>query len=186
MKNKKILGGSLSAIFVLLAGSIYANLDLKMQRNNSPYTEASQATNINKNQQQSEKSTDTVKTATEAGPRGVVEYGESYSSIEEVAAYLDTYEELPPNYITKNEAEALGWVSSEGNLWEVTDQMSIGGDYFGNYEGQLPEEDEYREADVNYQGGYRKAERIVYSDDGDIYYTPNHYKSFNQLYEGDY
>lgn len=120
-----------------------------------------------------------------SNPNDFIEFGEAYSSTDEVAAYLNVFEELPPNYLTKAEAKELGWVSSEGNLWNVTAQMSIGGDYFGNYEGLLPEEDSYREADVNYKGGYREAERIIFSDDGDIYYTPDHYQTFELLYKGD-
>lgn len=78
----------------------------------------------------------------------------------------------------------LGWDAQEGNLWEVTDRMSIGGNRFGNREKQLPEADgrQYYEADVNYQGGYRGAERLVYSNDGLIFYTKDHYESFEQLY----
>ena len=98
-----------------------------------------------------------------------------YYSTEDVALYLYTYGELPDNFITKKEAQKLGWDNKKGNLWEVADGMCIGGDYFGNYEGLLPEEDDYT-------GGYRGAERIIFSDDGDIYYTGDHYKSFEQLY----
>lgn len=105
-----------------------------------------------------------------------------YYSTEDVALYLYTYGELPDNFITKKEAQELGWDNKKGNLWEVADGMCIGGDYFGNYEGLLPEEDEYTECDVNYEGGYRGAERIIFSDDGDIYYTGDHYESFEQLY----
>ena len=72
-----------------------------------------------------------------------------YTSEADVARYLHTYDELPHNYLTKSEARDLGWESSEGNLWEVTDQMLIGGDYFGNREGLLPEDRDYFEADVN-------------------------------------
>lgn len=111
-----------------------------------------------------------------------VEEGGSYTTPEEVALYLHTYGELPDNFITKKEAEELGWDSKEGNLWEVAEGMSIGGDKFGNREGLLPEEDTYHECDVNYTGGYRGGERIVYSEDGDIYYTADHYESFEQLY----
>ena len=111
-------------------------------------------------------------------------YGESYSAPEAVAAYLYEWEELPPNYITKNEAEKLGWQSNKGNLWDVAEGMSIGGDKFGNREGILPEGENYRECDVNYAGGYRDAERLVYStDDFDIYYTSDHYESFEQVYD---
>jgi guanyl-specific ribonuclease Sa len=107
-----------------------------------------------------------------------------YTSVEDVALYLYLYGELPSNFITKKEAQDLGWVSSEGNLWEVTDHMSIGGDKFGNYEGLLPEASgrQYYECDVNYEGGYRGDERIVYSNDGLIYYTDDHYKTFTLLY----
>ena len=118
---------------------------------------------------------------------GVTE-GQSYSTKDEVAAYIHQFNELPPNYLTKDEAEELGWDNSEGNLWEVTDGMSIGGDYFGNREGLLPKQSgrTYYEADIDYDGGYRGAERIVYSNDGLIFYTDDHYESFEQLYgEGD-
>ena len=114
--------------------------------------------------------------------------GERYSDPERVAAYLHAYGELPPNFIRKDEAKALGWDSARGNLWDVTDGMSIGGDRFGNREGLLPEADGrvWYECDVNYAGGFRGAERIVYSNDGLIYYTADHYESITLLYgEGD-
>ena len=114
----------------------------------------------------------------------LVEYGYDYSTPEEVALYLYVFVELPPNFLTKAEARELGWVSSEGNLWEVADGMSIGGDVFGNREGLLPEEDDrvWYECDVNYYGGFRGGERVVFSDDGLIYYTGDHYESFELLY----
>ena len=114
---------------------------------------------------------------------GVDEDGE-YSSKEEVAEYIYLYGHLPSNYITKNEAKELGWVNKEGNLWDVAPGMSIGGDYFGNYEGVLPEEDgrDYHECDIDFDGTYRNAKRIVYSNDGLIYYTEDHYESFELLY----
>ncbi len=108
----------------------------------------------------------------------------TYTSKEDVAAYLHEYGHLPSNYLTKKEAKALGWVSSEGNLDEVAPGMSIGGDYFGNYEGTLPEADgrNYHECDIDFDGTYRNAKRIVYSDDGLIYYTEDHYETFELLY----
>lgn len=110
--------------------------------------------------------------------------GQSYSTKDEVAAYIHQFQELPPNYLTKDEARDLGWDNADGNLWEVTDRMSIGGDYFGNREGLLPKKQgrTYYEADINYQGGYRGGERIIYSNDGLIFYTGDHYESFEQLY----
>ena len=110
-----------------------------------------------------------------------------YTSKEDVALYIHTYDKLPNNFITKNEASDLGWKSNVGNLWDVTDRMSIGGDKFGNREGLLPKEDgrQYYECDINYEGGHRGAERLVYSNDGLIYYTQDHYDSFELLYGDD-
>ena len=110
--------------------------------------------------------------------------GQAYSSKEEVAQYLHLYGELPPNFLTKKEAETLGWDSREGNLWDVTDHMSIGGDVFGNREGRLPKKSgrKWYECDIDYEGGFRGAKRILYSSDGLIYYTEDHYETFERLY----
>ena len=110
----------------------------------------------------------------------------SYTSKDEVALYIHTYGHLPENYITKDEAYDLGW-KSEGTLDEVAPGMSIGGDYYGNYEGVLPDEPgrEYHECDVDYESGNRNGKRIVYSNDGNIYYTEDHYNSFEHLYGDD-
>lgn len=109
---------------------------------------------------------------------------EKYTTPEDVSKYIHIYNKLPSNFITKKEAMEFGWESNKGNLWEVADQMSIGGDTFGNREGNLPKEDgrKWYECDVNYKGGFRGAERIVYSNDGLIYYTVDHYETFIQLY----
>ena len=116
-------------------------------------------------------------------PELIDEYG-WYDAPEDVAEYIHTYGKLPENFISKNEARDLGWVSSEGNLWDVAYGMSIGGDKFGNREGLLPDAKgrTWYECDVNYSGGFRGDERIVYSNDGLIYYTDDHYESFTQLY----
>lgn len=108
----------------------------------------------------------------------------SYTLTEDVAEYLHIYGKLPSNYITKNEALKLGWDSDKGNLWDVTDKKSIGGDSFGNREGKLPKGDGRRwfECDVNYGGGFRGGERIVYSNDGLIFFTDDHYNTFKRLY----
>ncbi len=107
-----------------------------------------------------------------------------YYYVEEVALYIATYGHLPSNYITKDEAQELGWVSSKGNLWKVAPGMCIGGDRFGNYEGQLPTKKgrRYTECDVNYEGGYRQTDRIIFSNDGLVYYTEDHYETFTLLY----
>lgn len=112
-----------------------------------------------------------------------VEEDDWYDSMEEVAVYLTLYGELPDNYLTKAEAEALGWRSSRGNLWDVAEGMSIGGDRFGNYEGLLPEAKGRRwtECDIDFDGGYRNGKRVVFSNDDLIYYTDDHYASFEQV-----
>ncbi|MEG0115775.1 MAG: ribonuclease domain-containing protein [Hydrogenoanaerobacterium sp.] len=113
-----------------------------------------------------------------------VEKDGSYTSKEEVALYLHIYKHLPQNFINKYEASTLGWDSKTGNLQEVAPGKSIGGSNYGNYEKSVPEKDGrvWRECDINYEGGYRGAERIIYSNDGLIYYTGDHYKTFTQLY----
>ena len=60
---------------------------------------------------------------------------------------------------------------------------SIGGDRFGNYEGTLPD-GSYHECDLNTRGADKRgAERLVYADDGRIYYTADHYESFEEITE---
>ena len=119
---------------------------------------------------------------TEAGA-GIREDG-SYTSRDEVALYLHTYGKLPKNFISKKDAEEQGFRFGEGDFGEAFPGMSVGGSRFGNYEGQLPEKAgrRYYECDIDYQGGRRNAKRLVYSNDGLIFYTDDHYKSFTQLY----
>ena len=116
-----------------------------------------------------------------ASEEEITEDGE-YTSKEDVAAYIHQYGHLPSNYITKKEAQKLGWDSYAGNLDEVAPGKSIGGDRFGNYEGKLPSGKEYHECDIDFTGGYRGSKRIIYSDDGDVYYTEDHYNTFEKLY----
>lgn len=115
-----------------------------------------------------------------------IEEGQSYTEAQDLVDYLEMYGELPPNFITKKEARELGWDAKEGNLWQVAPDASIGGDYFGNYEELLPEDDqrEYYEADVDYEGGHRNAKRLIYSNDGLYFYTEDHYESFEEMKPG--
>ena len=113
----------------------------------------------------------------------VSEDGE-YTSKEEVALYIHLYNHLPGNYITKKEAQDLGWDSSKGNLNTVAPGKSIGGDKFGNREELLPKKEGrvYYECDIDYKKGSRNAKRIVFSNDGLIYYTEDHYETYELLY----
>ena len=104
----------------------------------------------------------------------------SYTTKEDVALYIHTYGKLPHNFMTKKEAQKLGW--SGGSLEPYAPGMCIGGNYFGNYEGLLPDGN-YKECDIDTLGKKsRVSKRIIYSDDGRIYYTGDHYKTFEQLY----
>jgi hypothetical protein len=106
-----------------------------------------------------------------------------YTSAEDVAAYLHEYGELPDNFMTKDEARKLGW--DGGSLEKYAPGMAIGGDKFGNYEGTLPKAKgrQYYECDIDTIGAdSRGAKRLVYSNDGLIYYTEDHYETFELLY----
>ncbi|MBR2823828.1 MAG: hypothetical protein IKE24_09095 [Clostridia bacterium] len=101
-----------------------------------------------------------------------------------IADYLFAHGELPENFITKKEAQALGWDSRWNYVSDVAPGMSIGGDRFGNYEGLLPTGKgiTYKEADCYYEGGKRNAYRIIFSSDGRVWYTEDHYKTFTELF----
>ena len=107
----------------------------------------------------------------------------SYTTKDDVALYIHTYGHLPDNFITKKDAQALGWPG--GSLEPYAPGKCIGGSRFGNYEGLLSEADgrTYTECDIDTLGAdSRGAKRIVFSNDGLIYYTEDHYKSFELLY----
>jgi len=107
----------------------------------------------------------------------------SYDSKDDVALYLHTYGKLPPNYISKADAQDLGWEG--GSVERYAPGRVIGGSKFGNYEGLLPKANgrQYYECDIDTLGeSSRGAKRLVYSNDGLIFYTDDHYESFEQLY----
>lgn len=119
-------------------------------------------------------------TSDSASAVSVTEDGQ-YDSKDEVSAYLTEYGHLPSNYITKRQAQALGWQG--GSLEPYAPGCSIGGDRFGNYEGTLPDGN-YHECDLNTRGADKRgAERLVYADDGRIYYTADHYETFEEITE---
>jgi len=111
--------------------------------------------------------------------RGVLQGPEEVAIVE----HLVEHGTLPTSFVTKNEARDLGWVASEGNLREVAPGKSIGGDRFMNRERELPDAPgrKFFEADLNYHGGTRGAERLVYSSDGLIFVTRDHYRTFQEV-----
>ena len=110
----------------------------------------------------------------------VVEDGE-YCTVDEVAAYIKEFHKLPSNYITKKEAQSLGWHG--GPLKNYAPGKSIGGDRFTNRQHILPDSDsKYIECDINANGTSRGAERIVYNTgDYKVYYTNDHYNTFKEV-----
>ncbi|MBO4288879.1 MAG: ribonuclease [Lachnospiraceae bacterium] len=130
----------------------------------------------------------TTAPATAAPPettKAAIDENGKYYSKDEVALYIHTYGHLPSNYVTKKEAKAAGWTG--GSLEPWFPGCAIGGDYFGNYEGLLPKKKgrTYYECDIDTKGKRsRGAKRIIYSNDGYIYYTDDHYESFTELYKG--
>lgn len=127
-----------------------------------------------------------VTTTPEVTGEPQVQENGSYDSKECVALYLELYHKLPSNYITKKEAKELGWTG--GGLDPYQKGACIGGDYFGNYEKALPTEKgrKYYECDIDtMHASSRGAKRIVYSNDGYIYYTEDHYTTFTLIKQVD-
>ena len=115
-----------------------------------------------------------------------IDFDGTYTKKDDVALYIHTYGCLPKNFISKKEAQALGWEG--GSLEPYAPGMCIGGSHFGNFEGLLPEKKgrKYTECDIDTLGKKsRGAKRIVFSNDGLIYYTDDHYESFTQLWFND-
>ncbi|WJG07963.1 ribonuclease domain-containing protein [Aliiglaciecola sp. LCG003] len=105
------------------------------------------------------------------------------NSFDGASDYIRKNGALPDNFITKKDALALGWNPKKGNLHDIAPGKSIGGDVFHNRQGGLPSSGgrTWKEADINYSGGHRGSDRMLYSSDGLIYKTTDHYKSFTQL-----
>lgn len=133
---------------------------------------------------ETEPETKAPETEPETEPAPAIDEDGWYDDKENVALYIHTYGKLPPNYVTKYDAEDLyGWTG--GALDKYEKGMAIGGSKFGNYEGILPKKSgrQYYECDIDTVGtNSRGAKRIVYSNDGLIYYTDDHYETFELLY----
>jgi len=100
-----------------------------------------------------------------------------------VARWVLQHQQLPDYYLTKSEARKRGWNPAKGNLCEVLPGKAIGGDRFTNREKRLPARAGrlWYEADVNYRCGHRDADRLVYSSDGLVFLSTDHYRSFRQV-----
>jgi hypothetical protein len=180
-RNKRIRIAVLFLVFVLLAGTLQACAFSKKKTSGSSSGSSSAAGN-----------------AAGSSDQGAVDYepleldeDASYDTKDEVCAYLVQFHRLPSNYMTKKEARKEGWEG--GALHQVIPGKCIGGDYFGNYEGQLPEISgrDYHECDIDtLSGSGRGPKRIIYSGDDsneewNIYYTDDHYETFTLLWGDD-
>ena len=155
----------------------------KKRKNKKQIQESVSESSDETSNQEIESAKDSTVETGENGSINVEENG-NYTSKDDVALYIHTYGKLPLNYITKAKAQEMGWDPEKGNLSDVLPGMSIGGSAFGNYEGNLPRATgrRYFECDIGYEGGYRGAKRLIYSNDGLVFYTEDHYKTFEQLY----
>ena len=155
----------------------------KKRKNKKQIQESVSESSDETSNQEIESTKDSTVETGENGSINVEENG-NYTSKDDVALYIHTYGKLPLNYITKAKAQEMGWDPEKGNLSDVLPGMSIGGSAFGNYEGNLPRATgrRYFECDIDYEGGYRGAKRLIYSNDGLVFYTEDHYKTFEQLY----
>ncbi|MCK2180356.1 ribonuclease N [Hafnia paralvei] len=108
---------------------------------------------------------------------------EQLTQQDRVVSYLREHQRLPDFYITKKQARAEGWDASAGNLCSAVPGRAIGGDRFSNREKSLPQKAKrvWREADINYHCGRRQADRLIYSNDGLIYITRDHYRTFTKM-----
>ena len=188
---KKLLAIIITLVF-LLSGCANVTVSNEEETTTAATTSATTAVATTETTETTEETenTTTVETTEETTIETTVETEENkidkdgtYTSVEDVSLYIYTYGELPGNFITKKEAKDLGWPG--GDLEPYAPGMCIGGDYFGNYEGNLPEAKgrEYHECDIDTLGAKsRGAKRIIYSNDGLIYYTEDHYETFTLLY----
>ncbi|MDY6387986.1 MAG: ribonuclease domain-containing protein [Fibrobacter sp.] len=133
----------------------------------------------------SEKTTSSSSIAAKSIYEAVEESG-LYTTKDSVAAYLCKFDKLPSNYVGKNEGQSL-YESKTGNTFEkwnfnpwTTIGVMIGGDVFDNREGLLPS-GSYHEADVDYSAKNRGTKRLIYQSDCVIYYTADHYETFDKL-----
>jgi guanyl-specific ribonuclease Sa len=161
--------------------------DTTVKQNNKQKSEKQKQTKQQKKtEKQTKKKTEKKKSKSEEPEQKhskEVDKNGSYTSAEDVANYIHQYGKLPNNFITKNEAKQLGWQG--GSVERYAPGKCIGGDYFGNYEGKLPKAAgrKYYECDIDTLGAdERGPKRLIYSTDGLIFYTENHYASFRQLY----
>ena len=187
----------ISALLLLLIGGFYFwDLRNEVSEIKAVVTEQAENTNAEKKniketaEESKEEIKENIKRETEPknnmAEKKSIQNNQSIDALTEekiVTDYLKENGELPDYYITKKEAQREGWVAKEGNLCDVLPGRAIGGDIFTNREKTLPVKKGriWYEADINYDCGRRNARRIVYSSDGLIFVTHDHYKNFEEI-----
>ena len=93
---------------------------------------------------------------------------------------------LPNYYVSYEEAVARKWKPGKWPSNFIPNKMITGGIY-DNDDGHLPNSEGriWYEADINYQTGRRNKQRIVWSNDGLIFVTYDHYESFYEITQGE-
>lgn len=173
--NKQNLKLFLFFIIGLLSAflAMYLFNNYKIEKKNQ--TEISQNSTVNQRNSESDFSRENPgKSSTFSG--NIDELTEERKVID----YVKVNKQLPDYYLTKSEARNQGWIASKGNLCDVLPGRAIGGDKFSNREKTLPKGEQYFEADVNYNCGHRNADRIVFTKNGEVWLTHDHYKSFQK------
>ena len=170
----------LKTLFFFLIGAfagisvMFLITNYKIEKRNEIATEAgSHKSEVAKSESQSETKFDSEKPSEGTSI-------EELTNDTKVISFVKSNHQLPDYYITKSEARSKGWNPAKGNLCDVLPGKAIGGDRFSNREKQLPKGEQYYEADVNYNCGNRGADRIVFTKNGDVWLTKNHYKSFEK------
>ena len=190
---KRILATVITAAYLLTGCAVQTTVETTTQATTEATTvEVTETTTIETTTAETTKveetTTETTSEATSEETTNesleiVIDEEGSYTTCDDVSLYIYTYGKLPNNFITKKDAKKLGWEG--GSLEPYAPGMCIGGDYFGNYEGLLPTKDgrEYHECDIDTLGKRaRGPKRIIFSNDGLIYYTDDHYETYTQLY----
>jgi len=189
-KNKNLIYIVLAFVAGLLLMYFFNNYKIE-KKNNTENSEISYQKSDNQNQDNSysyEKKSKKNQDNFEERKSDFSDNNTSNNNIDEltndelVVKYLKEHGELPDYYITKSEAKSLGWVPSKGNLCEVAPGKAIGGDIWTNRQKSLPTKSgrKYFEADLNYNCGNRNADRVVFSNDGLVFVTFDHYRSFEE------
>ena len=97
--------------------------------------------------------------------------------------WLKNNKHLPSYYISKQDARNLGWKPQLGNLSQVAPEKMIFKGLYRNSNGHLPVKTGriWYEADINYTDGFRGTGRILFSNDGLIFVTYDHYMTFCEI-----